>query len=212
MLSRFLRHRSSLYLLSALLLFGGALVAWNNGVRNRIFPKRFGVVREGLLYRSGQISSGLIEKTLRQHKIRRIVALGTDIRHNADEEAEKKAADALGIQRVVYPLSGDGTGDIGSYVEAVTAMVRARDAGEPLLVHCTAGTQRTGGVVAYYRLLLENASPSVAVAELRRYGWDPDDNPKLLPYLNGHMLELATRLRDRGILQRVPEPLPQLVP
>ncbi len=79
-----------------------------------------------------------------------------------------------------------------------------------MLVHCIAGAQRTGGVIACYELLVEHRPPAQVYAELRRFGHDPRDNPHLLDYLNAHMAEIAAGLVADGTIDRAPAPLPVL--
>lgn len=201
----------SLLLLVPLLALGGAgLAAWKYWLEDRFIPKRWGVVEEGLVYRSGQLSSALVRDQLERHGIRCIVDLTSDTPGDADEEAEVEAARALGIDRITLGLGGDGTGDIHGYAEAVTRMHRAIQEGEPTLVHCAAGAQRTGGAVAFYRLLVQGRSPQATADEMARYGWDPDDDTKLKNYINEHVGDLAALLVDRGVIERVPDPLPHL--
>ncbi len=187
-------------------------VAWNNGLRDRLMPKNFGVVEPGVLYRSGQISRWQIEPTLRKYNIKLIVALsahaGASQMPNID--AEIKIANALGIQRVLFPLGGDGTGQIEQYALAIAAIDQAKKQGKPVLVHCIAGTARTGGVIATYEMLVENRSPADAFEQMRTYGHDPTANPHLLDYINAHMAELAAKLVERHVIDRVPNPLPVL--
>jgi protein tyrosine/serine phosphatase len=82
--------------------------------------------------------------------------------------------------------------------------------GKPVLVHCAAGAQRTGGVVALYRLLVQGKSPEFAFAEMQKYKYDPRRSPKLLEYVNSHIGEIAEDLVRDGTIERVPDPLPQL--
>ncbi len=183
-------------------------VVWHNGLCDLLIPRNFGEVEPGL-YRSGQISSRLIERTLKDHGIAEIVVLSNDDGNGGqDSQAEAAAAQRLGIERQVFPLSGDGTGRIDIYAAAVAAIDKARKENKPVLVHCVAGAQRTGGVIAAYRLLVEHLPADQAVAEMRRFGHDPTANPHLLEYLNDHMAQLAQNLVDLGVLQRVPDPLP----
>jgi len=183
-------------------------IAWNNGLRDQIIPRNFGVVEPGRLFRSGQISARLIERTLKKNGIESIVALSDSGMKPADLEAEEQAAAKLGIERNVFPLSGDGTGKLEEYTDAITAIDHAIHDGKPVLVHCVAGAQRTGGVIAAYRLLVEKQSPEQAFAEMRRFGHDPHDNPHLLDYLNTHMAELARQLLAKGVIDQVPDPIP----
>ena len=79
-----------------------------------------------------------------------------------------------------------------------------------MLVHCHTGSQRTGGAVAYYRMLVEGRPAPEAYAEMVRFGHDPRDNPDLVPYLNAHMRELADILVARKVIDHAPDPLPVL--
>lgn len=173
------------------------------------FPKRFGVVDAGLVFRSGQISPRLIKQVLEEHKIKTIVDLQGE-KHDAAHDAEQQAARELGINYYRYPLSGDGTGKIEHYAEALQTLVNSEKAGKPVLVHCSAGTQRTGVAVAYYQMLIENKPPVVAYREMQKYGWSPTHDAKAERYINSHMSELAQMLVDRGIIAHVPNPLPKL--
>lgn len=198
------------YLVAIVLLVIGGLVAWNNGLRDGLFPKNFGVVEPGQLYRSGQISHWQIEPTLKNNGIKVIVALSAHGGKQADLDAELKAVNELGIDREVFPLGGDGTGQIEQYAAAIAAVDKAKKEGKPVLVHCIAGAQRTGGVIATYEMLVEKKSPAEAFEQMRKYGHDPTANPHLLEYLNDHMGELAKKLVERGVIDRVPDPLPVL--
>ena len=195
----------------AVLLVGGGIWLWEDVIEDRVIPKRFGVVKEGRIYRSGQLSASLIKRTLVKYKIGVIVSLSGDS-DDVDKNAERQAAAELGIERLVFPLGGNGTGDINNYAEAIAAICEAQEKGNPVLVHCAAGAQRTGGVVATYRLLVEEKAPSFALAEMKSYGWDPRDNKLLLPYINSNMAQLAELLCEMGVINEAPEPLPQLGP
>jgi protein tyrosine/serine phosphatase len=188
----------------------GGLVAWNNGLRDGLFPKNFGIVEPGQLYRSGQISHWQIEKTLKNNNIKVIVALSAHGGKQADLDAETKAVSDLGIDREVFALGGDGTGNIAHYADAIAKIDQAKRQGKPVLVHCIAGAQRTGGVIATYQMLVEHKPPEEAFAQMREYGHDPTANPHLLDFLNTHMAELAKLLVDRHVIDKVPQPLPVL--
>jgi predicted protein tyrosine phosphatase len=137
-----------------------------------------------------------------------IVALSAHGGKQPDLDAELKAAADLGIDRQVFPLGGDGTGQIEQYAAAIALIDRSIKQGKPVLVHCIAGAQRTGGVIATYQMLVEHRPPAEAFAQMRSYGHDPTANPHLLDYLNQHMAELAHRLVQLHVIDRVPDPLP----
>jgi len=205
------RHRRRRSLV--LILLAVALVwLWSSCACRWVFPKRWGVVEEGAVYRSGQLSAMLVKRTLTRHHIQVIVDLTDHDADRLDHAVELRAARELGILDFNFPLSGDGTGDIRHYAEAIAAIVKAKNAGKPVLVHCVAGAMRTGGVIAAYRLLVERADPEAVRKEMMRYGWKPRKNRVLIDYLNAHMAELARLLVERGVIENVPDPLPQLPP
>lgn len=190
-------------------IIAGAIWTWDEVIKYRVIAKRFGVVVPGSIYRSGQLSPTMLEKTLVNNEIDLVIALGDDRPDLKEHVAEKETVERLGIQRRIYPLRGDGTGDIASYANAIADIVETRDAGRRVLVHCWAGTYRTGGVVASYRMLIEGMSPADAWTEMEAYDWDSDI--KILPeYLNSNMPELTRLLVERGVLDAVPDPLPVL--
>jgi hypothetical protein len=203
------RSRASRWWL-VIVLIAGAIWAWEGAIKDHIIPKRFGVVKKGEIYRSGQLSCSLVRKTLVKHKIGVIVSLSGDSPGDIDKDAERQAAAELGIERLIFPLSGDGTGDINNYAKAITAICKAQKDHKAVLVHCSAGAQRTGGVIATYRLLVEKKDVSFVLTEMMRYGWNPKRNTNLLPYLNNHMAELARLLHQMDVINHLPGSLPQL--
>jgi protein tyrosine/serine phosphatase len=111
---------------------------------------------------------------------------------------------------VFLPLNGKGIGKVEHFTKAVTKVAESARDGEPVLVHCHAGTQRTGGVVAAYRLLIEKRTPQFVMEELQRYGWNPRRDQILIDFVNAHLKEAATELVAAGCLDQVPQPLPVL--
>lgn len=185
-----------------------ASVIWFTTLRWQFFPRNFAVVDRQHVYRSGQISSRLIEPTLSKYGIDVVVFMSTDNLNRSDVRAEIAACRRLGIRRVNLPLAGDGTGQVDRYVQALLEIHRAKVAGQQILVHCHTGSQRTGGVVALYRVLLDGWSADAALDELLSFGHSPADNPRLLPYLNEHLPLIARRLVEEGVLPQVPNPMP----
>jgi len=129
----------------AVCLLAGTAWFWNGFLKDRLIPKRWAAVPGHNIYRSGQLSAALVKKTLAQHDIQVIVCLSGDELQNRDHQAEKNAATELGIEFHHFPLRGNGTGDIGQYAGALAAILEAEQQGKPVVVHCAAGVQRTGG-------------------------------------------------------------------
>ena len=194
----------------ALIAAGASAVALRKSEELR--PKRLVAVEPGGLYRSGQISPRLIRGVLEDLGIRRVVWMLHYDEAKPSHRAEKAAIEALGIERMHFPLRGDGTGKLSRYADAIAAVHEARQAGEPVLVHCAAGSRRSAAVVAMYELLVEGRPVDAAYRELDRFGARPVADSPLLPYLNENMRELAEELVERGVIERVPDPLPLLRP
>lgn len=173
-------------------------------------PKNFAVVDDGFLYRSGQIQHNLIRGVLEDHQIGVVINLGED-KDKRDHVAEMDAARDLGIERHTFYLYGDGTGEIERYAEAIEVMHRAKRQDKRILVHCSAGAQRTTAAVAFYQMLVEGKTPADAMAHAEQFHC-PIDNEKLLPYMNRNMATLARMLVERGVIDRVPDPIPVLHP
>ena len=206
---RFSQQRLPRFVVIVLLIGGGAYV-FDQYIKWNLFPKRWGVVEPAAIYRSGQLSPMQIRKQIEKHSIDVIVSLTGPIPGDAEYEAEKQASKDYGIERVTFPLRGDGTGDIEQYAAAIAKIHQSIRDDKIVLVHCAAGTQRTGGVVASYRILVQGRSPVEAVEEMRQYGWRPDKNPVLLPYINDHMYKLTELLIEKSVLEIAPDPLPML--
>jgi hypothetical protein len=178
----------------------------------RFIAKRWGVVEVGAIYRSGQLSKWVVEETLTKHNIRVIVDLNPILPDNEHQRKEIEVAQKHGLEIVRLPLVGDGTGNIEHYATAIETLIACKQQHKPVLIHCAAGAQRTGGIVACYRLLVQKWPAGQAYDELTRHGWKPRTDQTLITYVNGHMSQLAERLVEKGILDRVPQPLPLLAP
>ena len=172
------------------IVIGLAVWAWFGFIRYNVIPRNFGVVAPGHVYRSGQISAPLIKKILTKYNIRVIIDLTPRDPNKPDKLAEEKAAAELNIKVLRFAMSGNGTGDINDYVSAVAAIVNAEKQNLPVLVHCSAGAARTGGVIATYRLLVQKIAPNLVEGEMEKYGYPIHDNKRSLrPFLNNNMAE-----------------------
>ncbi len=189
-----------------------AIALWTLVLRERFVAKRFGAVVPGKVFRSGQISKFLIADVVERNGIGTIIDLNGLDPNDADQRAELEISEAKGLRHLRFPLRGDATGPIDRYAGAVQAIVASEHEGRPVLVHCAAGTQRTGACVSFYRLLVSHDPPESVYRELLSYGWDPKANKVLLEYVNGHMHELAQLLVARQTIDREPDPLPMLHP
>jgi protein tyrosine/serine phosphatase len=172
-------------LLAAVIAIGGAVV-WHKYARHLFFPRNFGVVVDGRIYRSGQNSSGVLRRLAKDLKLRTIIDLGGTSGKPA-ARAERAVTEALGIRRYEFGFPGDGTGDPDKW--AAVERILADETAHPVLVHCAAGAQRTGTAVLLYRNLIEGWPIAEAYPEAFEYGHDPDQWA-LLAFLTDHLDEI----------------------
>jgi protein tyrosine/serine phosphatase len=195
----------------AVLILGASLLVWDQMVKDHVIPKRFGVVEQGVIYRSGRMSSVLVKRVLEEHNIKVIVTLEGLKDADRDQQAEIAASEELGIDLVRFPLGGNGTGKVENYIQAIAAIHKAKSENKPVLIHCAVGTQRTGGVLASYHLLFDNWTPEQVYQEMSTYDFRHKKNEDLIPYLNNNIKEIATTLKDNGILEEIPDPMPVFI-
>lgn len=84
-------------------------------------------------------------------------------RWNTDPKALEKSGFKLLVQRME---ADDLTVD-----DLVAALRQFRAAPKPVMVHCWHGSDRTGSVVAAYRIVFQNWTPAAALDELRHGGF-----------------------------------------
>jgi protein tyrosine phosphatase (PTP) superfamily phosphohydrolase (DUF442 family) len=174
----------------------------------RFIPRNLGVVEGGMVYRAGQIHRDLLPSVIEDNQIATIVCITYDP-GRPDFDAGEEIATKTGATRLVFPgLNGNGTGDWTKYIDAMAAMKQSVDAGKPVLVHCAAGSERTGIAVYLWQTLVRGKSVDEAWSEVRAFSHDPRDNPDLVPFLNEHLPAIAAGLVERGVIDKVPDPLP----
>lgn len=188
----------------------GGLVWWNNGLRDRIFPKNFGIVEEGVLYRAGRLQPEMIRRVVGEHKIKTIIDLGADAPGSARDNAAAAAARELGVDRVRFNLLGDGSGNPNYYVEALRIM--SDPARQPVLVQCGAGAQRTGAACILYRHAVQGKSIDEAYVEASKYRHDPGKDWRMLAYLAEWNDEIEEAWREGRAIEGVEPVAIQLQP
>lgn len=181
-------------------------------VKYDYFPKNFGEVVPKAVYRSGQISPAQIGRTLQNHSIGVIINLQHYDPTDAGQLFEEKVARERGVDYYRIAMSGDGTGEPEQYAKAIELINQCVQRRRPVLVHCGAGAERTGGVIAAYSLLVRHRSPGDVVDELRRYGSSLRPGSSLLEFLNSNLHAIADRLVERSVLPHPPIEIPTLKP
>jgi protein tyrosine/serine phosphatase len=84
--------------------------------------------------------------------------------------SEKKAVDAAGMRSIEIPIEMS-TDRIRPKIDRIVALM-ADPANQPLFVHCRQGQDRTGIVVAAYRMKEEGWTPAEAEAEMQSFGFN----------------------------------------
>ena len=119
------------------------------------------------LYRGGQPKSGGI-KHLARMGIKTIVNLRTANELTRTEETEARAA---GLRYFNLPMKEWGR-PTDEQVERVLAVLNKAE-NHPVFVHCRLGADRTGLVVAIYRITHDGWTSERAKAEAKKYGMHP---------------------------------------
>jgi len=116
------------------------------------------------LYRGGQ-PTPLGIRNLAQHGIRTVV----DLRgRNAQAEREQREVEKAGMHYVHIPMSTTAQPTDRQISDALSVLNDR--AAWPVFVHCAGGRDRTGAVVACYRISRYKWSNAEALAEARRAG------------------------------------------
>jgi tyrosine-protein phosphatase SIW14 len=160
--------------LIALLVVGGPL-----GYRlyeHRTF-RNFRTVRPGVLYRSGQLSRDGLMRLIHDRGIRTVISLrdATEVGHRPPDWAEEEFC--LKEELYYFRLSPKlwwATEGPAPAAENVREFLEILDNPkyQPVLVHCFAGTHRTGAYCAIYRMEYEHWSNADAMQELFVAGYD----------------------------------------
>lgn len=132
-------------------------------------PENFSRVDDGV-FRSGQPDGAEFALLVKNFGLKSVLTL----RLNHDDEDE-----ARGLPLKLYRIPMRA-GKI-TRAQMVEALVVLRDAPKPLLVHCWHGSDRTGFIVALYRMVFQGWSREKAIAEFKeaRFGHHETIYPNL---------------------------------
>ncbi len=139
----------------------------------------FGVVVKGKLYRSGQPDREDLKFVHRKLKIQTIINLTEYVKG-----FERGFAFKNGIQVIHIPMNADNP---PTQVELETYVKILLDSKNyPIGIHCQGGADRTGIMVAIYRLEFQHWTKDDAYFEMLSYLHVPPAHPRLSEYLYGY--------------------------
>jgi tyrosine-protein phosphatase SIW14 len=125
---------------------------------------------------------------------RNLAALGVktivDLRGDDRLPEEQKEVEELGLRYISAPMSGL-TAPSDEQIANILAVFDAADTG-PVFVHCREGKDRTGTVVACYRISHDHWANDKALAEAKEYGMSPFQHPRK-KYILGFESAIASR-------------------
>jgi len=109
------------------------------------------------------------------------ITIVVNFRNDDEATREKAAVEALGMKYVAIPWSGrqnPSTPQVVQFLDLVRDNPQAK-----IFVHCQRGADRTGTMVAAYRIVVEQASTKDAVGEMLRYHYAHFWLPQLERYV-----------------------------
>jgi protein tyrosine phosphatase (PTP) superfamily phosphohydrolase (DUF442 family) len=178
---RILRTLVVVAVLSVFLLFAGIRFAWSQAlgqtVNNPAGVPNWGRVTD-MLYRGGQPST-VGFKALQQMG----VAIIVNFRDEPEETfSERREVESMGIKYVNIPWSGSdqpSSWQVVQFLDLVRANPQAK-----IFVHCKRGADRTGVMIAAYRIAVERKTVTDADSEMNRFHYDRFWLPHLQRYVN----------------------------
>jgi tyrosine-protein phosphatase SIW14 len=139
--------------------------------------RKFRVITEGKLYRSGRLSLAALKRVIHDYGIRTVVSLReSDAAGKEPYEAREEAyceGQAINYYRIP-PRNWSapaGPPPVEKGVRKFLAVMSDPD-NYPVLIHCFAGIHRSGAYCAIYRMEFEHWSNAAAIAELEEGGYE----------------------------------------
>ena len=160
--------------------------------------RNFRVVEDGVLYRSGQLSPAVFQRTLDECGIKLVITLRT-VRDPAlpyPDEWEARICQERNLKHVRLVPKVWGANEKGEIpADAnVKKFLELMDAPEnhPVLIHCFAGIHRTGTMCAVFRMDYHHWTPDRAIEEMRICGFDPED---MHEHIEGYIRNYKPRMK-----------------
>ena len=163
----------------------GKTVAWLLGSQEPAY--NFNVVVPGKIYRSSNPDPAFLDHVTQKYGVKTVVSL-------AGPQPWFEYARAKGLVVNDYAW---GTSKLPPRDELVQvqAILESATPDDPILVHCSAGADRTGYAVALYRVQFQGWSQEDAVEEMRNYWHFPEKKEvlhnQISEYLTPHLTDAS---------------------
>jgi len=171
-------------------------IIWAN--KSQAERRNFRVVREGVLYRSGQTTLGALERIIHDYRIRTIVSLrdSDDPGKPAPDLKEELYCRKNDILFVRIPprawWSPTGPAPVEEGIKQFLEVMNDKS-NYPVLVHCFAGKHRTGAYCAIYRMEFEDWTNTEALQEMKVCGYENlDEEWDILGFLENYRRQSLT--------------------
>jgi len=161
-----------------------AAAAWSAVTLHDRYELHFGCVERGVLYRSAQPDRHDLQRLWKTYGIRTIVNLrsSSDVREDREAQDEVLYARGKGIRFVNISFNELGP-DAAS--EAFLKIMEDRT-NWPVLIHCAAGKERSGVLVAVYRIAIQGWTFDRALEEMIAYGFEPAKQAEMTRFVRDY--------------------------
>ncbi len=204
------RYRMMLGLSGAVVLVAGTYFS-TKAIKSENPFLNFAVVEPGVLLRSGQPYPGDIEDLYREYGFKTILCLNKSERPELYEFLSAHGIRVICIKmrasdpptakqvRLFFDMVRGKEIELARYSRIITACHGCEGLSvrfeTPILVHCLGGSDRTGIMIALYRVQSQGWTKAAAKREMIRHFHNPLRYPALLDFLDAYEPEPETSVR-----------------
>lgn len=179
------------------------------------YQKRFRVVTEGKMYRSGCMTGNGLAAAIKDYKIRTVLNLMEEAPDPLlkphffapasvkESEVVEKAGARMVTLTVKYLPRNKARTERPETIERYLELLDNPD-NYPILVHCKAGLHRTGVLIAVYRMEYEGWTRQQALAEVKANGFGELASTSANEYIQQYVLGYRPHLRPGRVVERLP--------